>query len=226
MAEQIRVVLADDHPLVRAGIRSILGAQPDIKLLGEAADGYQVQRLCLDLAPDILLLDLHMAGPSAAETVAWLHQRCPGVRVIVLTAYDDDAHVYDMVSAGVAGYVLKDDATEVVVQSIRVVARGGEWYSPATMARMAAWVRGERRTPGAPDILTKRELEVLRLMVDGQTNREIAAALSISEKTVEKHITGIFVRLGVASRVDAAVRAVREGMVRESPTIKWGDIPD
>jgi DNA-binding NarL/FixJ family response regulator len=209
MPEQIRVLLADDHPLVRAGLRAVLNGQPDLALVGEAADGYEAQRLSTELQPNVLLLDLHMPGPRATQIVTQLHQICPRLKVIALTAYNDDAYIRGLVSAGAAGYVLKDEAPEVIVQSIRLVARGGEWYSPSVAARLAAWLRGEEVHI---DHLTTREVAVLHLLVDGKTNREIGAELSISEKTVEKHLAEIFGKLGVGSRVEAAVRSVKDGL--------------
>lgn len=210
MTDSIRLVLADDHPLVRAGIRAILAAEPDLILVGEAADGDEAQRLGLQLQPDVLLLDLNMPGQLAADIVARLQKERPSVRVIALTAYDDDTYVRNLVEAGVAGYVLKEEATDVVVQAVRKVARGGAWYSPGIMVQLAAIARGDQ--PGA-GLLGNRDLAVLRLVVEGKTNQEIATNLAISEKTVEKHLTDIFTKLGVTSRVAAAVRSVREHWV-------------
>lgn len=210
MPEPIRVLIADDHAVVRAGLRAILGAHADIALAGEASDAWEARRLALELDPDILLLDLHMPGPPPVETVAELRRRLPRLKVIALTAYGHDAYVRGLIAAGVSGYVLKHEAVEMVAQAVRLAARGGEWYSPLVMARVAAWLRGE----GGPlDNLTGRETEVLRLLVDGKTNREISVALAIHEKTVEKHLAEVFAKLGVRSRVEAAVKSVREGLV-------------
>jgi DNA-binding NarL/FixJ family response regulator len=213
LTESIRVLLADDHPLVRAGIRATLLAEGGVELVGEATTGDEAQQLCRELAPDVLLLDLNMPGPAPVELMALLREACPVTRVLVLTAYDDDAYVRAVAGAGAAGYVLKDDATEALVRAIRAVMQGDTWFSHTIMERL---VRGDPRpappTAEAPP-LTNRELEVLHLVVDGKTNQEIAIVLGISTKTVEKHLGEIFTRLGVASRVEAAVQAVRGGLV-------------
>ena len=208
MTQTIRVVLADDHPLMRSGIRATLTAEPDITLLGEAADGQAAQTLCRDLQPDILLLDLSMPGPSAAETVAFLRDHAPNVKVVVLTAYDDTVYVRGMLAMGVLGYVLKDEAPETVVTAVRAVADGQTWLSPAIQARVAA----RRVTRGKADVLTERELEVVRLLADGRTNKEIARRLDVTEKTVEFHVSKVLKKLGATSRLEAAVWAKGRGM--------------
>ena len=210
MTQTIRVVLADDHPLMRSGIRATLTAEPDITLLGEAADGHAAQALCRDLLPDILLLDLSMPGPSAAETVAFLRDHAPNVKVVVLTAYDDTVYVRGMLAMGVLGYVLKDEAPETVVTAVRAVADGQTWLSPTVQARVTA----RRVTRGKADVLTERELEVVRLLADGRTNKEIARLLDVTEKTVEFHVSKVLKKLGATSRLEAAVWAKGRGMTR------------
>jgi DNA-binding NarL/FixJ family response regulator len=212
MIRQIRVLLADDHPLIRAGIRTILTAEPDVRLVGEAIDGDDAQRLCRTLQPDVLLLDLNMPGPSPVETVAAIRSDCPALHVLVLTAHDDDAYVRALVAAGVDGYVLKDDATEAVVRAIHSVMQGDTWFSRPVMDKLAQ-PQARGALPSTKPTLTTRELEVLRLVVAARTNQEIARALGISVKTVEKHLAELFTKLGVASRVEAAVQAVRGQMV-------------
>lgn len=208
----ITVLLADDHPLVRTGIRTALSAAPGLLLIGEATTGDEAQQLCQRQPPDVLLLDLHMPGPPPVETVRFLQTHVPTVKVLILTAYDDDVYVKDMLRAGVAGYILKDVATESIVQAIATVAQGGTWLSQSIAEKLVQWSTGERQrhTPAA---LTPRETEVLQLVTAGKTNQEIGGQLAISEKTVEKHLREIFIKLGVTSRVEAAVRAVRENLV-------------
>jgi DNA-binding NarL/FixJ family response regulator len=208
----IRVLLADDHPLVRTGIRSALSAAGWVVLVAEATTGDEAQQLCLEHMPDVLLLDLHMPGPPPFETVHALKTQAPSVKILILTAYDDDVYVKDMLRAGVAGYMLKDVATESIVQAIATVAQGGTWLSQSIAEKLVQWSTGEpqQRTPAN---LTPRETEVLRLVTAGKTNQEIGGQLAISEKTVEKHLREIFTKLGVVSRVEAAVRAVRENLV-------------
>jgi DNA-binding NarL/FixJ family response regulator len=208
----ITVLLADDHPLVRTGIRTALSAAPSLVLIGEATTGDEAQQMCQQHMPDILLLDLHMPGPPPVETVRFLQTYAPTVRVLILTAYDDDVYVKDMLRAGVAGYILKDVATESIVQAIVTVAQGGTWLSQSIAEKLVQWGTGEPQ-PRTPANLTPRETEVLRLVTAGKTNQEIGGQLAISEKTVEKHLREIFIKLGVSSRVEAAVRAVRENLV-------------
>lgn len=206
MTQTIRVLLADDHPLIRAGIRTTLTAEPDLALVGEAVDGQTAQALCQNLTPDILLLDLNMPGPPAVETVTFLRDHCPRVRVIVLTAYDDTVYVRGMLAVGAWGYVLKDEAAETVVTAIRQVAAGQVWFSPA----IRALTRRQGRR-GAAD-LTDRELSVVRLLAQGKTNKDIARQLEVSEKTVEFHVSKVLKKLGAASRTEAALWAKGRGM--------------
>jgi DNA-binding NarL/FixJ family response regulator len=208
----ITVLLADDHPLVRMGIRTALSAAAGVLLVAEATSGEETQLLCQQYMPDVLLLDLHMPGPPPLETVRYVQTHVPTVRVLILTAYDDDVYVKDMLRAGVAGYILKDVATESIVQAIAAVAQGGTWLSQSIAEKLVQWGTGEHQQP-TPANLTPRETEVLRLVTAGKTNQEIGGQLAISEKTVEKHLREIFIKLGVVSRVEAAVRAVRENLV-------------
>jgi DNA-binding NarL/FixJ family response regulator len=208
----IRVLLADDHPLVRTGIRTALSTAPGLVLIAEATTGDEAQQMCQQQRPDVLLLDLHMPGPPPLETVRFLQTHSPTIKVLILTAYDDDVYVKDMLRAGVAGYILKDVATESIVQAIVTVAQGSTWLSQSIAEKLVQWSTGEQQQP-APANLTPRETEVLRLVTAGKTNQEIGGQLAISEKTVEKHLREIFIKLGVTSRVEAAVRAVRENLV-------------
>jgi DNA-binding NarL/FixJ family response regulator len=207
----IRVLLADDHPLVRGGLRAALAVAKDITLVGEAIDGYKTQQMCADCRPDVLLLDLQMPGPPAIETVTFLRTYMPTIKVLVLTAYNDDVYVRGMVTADVAGYILKDEADESVVEAIRTVMRNRKWYSQAVKEKLARWKGGPAQAAGTIT-LTERERTILQLLVEGQTNQRIASALGISEKTVEKYLGDLFTKLKLASRVEAAVWAVRAGI--------------
>jgi DNA-binding NarL/FixJ family response regulator len=213
MSETIRVVLADDHPLMRAGIRATLAAEPDLMLVGEAADGHEAQRLSRELEPDVLLLDLNMPGPSAFETVAYLREHCPQVKVVMLTAYDDDTYVHGLVAAGVEGYVLKDEIEGAMVRAIRTVMQGDTWFSRKVVDKLAHPTAKKAPLDEQP-ALTKRELEVLRLVVAGKTDREIGQELSIAERTVRNCLQSIYDTLSVNTRVEAAVQAVRLGLVQ------------
>jgi len=204
----IRVLIADDHPLIRAGLASTLSAEPDVLLVGEAADGEEVQRLCQEQRPDVLLLDLRMPGPPALETVACLRQCCPGTKVLMLTAYDDEAHVRWLVEAGVAGYLLKDEAPATVVQAIRAVMGGGAWFSQKVVEKLAR--------AGEWPALTRREQEVLRLVVLGKTDQQIGLELDLAERTVRYYLQKVYEKLGVNTRVEAAVQAVERGWIATS----------
>ncbi|HET8626587.1 MAG TPA: response regulator transcription factor [Thermomicrobiales bacterium] len=204
MAAPIRVLLADDHPLVRAGIRATLAAVPDVVLVAEAADGYAVQRLTQDCGFDVLVLDLGMSGPSATSLVRAVRARCPHARVLILTAHDEDAYVRGVVAAGAAGYVLKDEAPENLVQAIRSVARGGAWFSQAIVETL---VRPERVDLQGPPDLTRRERELLHLVAQGRDNAEIAAELHLGEQTVRNYLSRLYTKLGVNSRAAAIIWA-------------------
>jgi DNA-binding NarL/FixJ family response regulator len=209
-ANTITVVLADDHPLVRAGMRTTLSAQSDIALVGEAADGFEAQHLCRELQPDVLLLDLNMPGPRPVDTVAALRQLCPSVKVLILTAYDDDAYIRGLVGAGVAGYVLKDEAPETVVVAIRAVMQGGTWFSRPVIAKLANRVTGTEATPHIP-ALTDRERQLLQMIAQGWDNVRIATELNLAEQTVRNYISRLYEKMGVRSRGEAIVWARENG---------------
>ena len=211
MTEMIHVLLADDHPLVRAGIRATLATEPDVVAVGEAANGYEVQRLCRDLQPDVLVLDLNMPGPPPPTLIAYLRKHCPALRVLILTAYDDAAYVQGMVAAGVAGYVLKDEAPETVVHAIRTVMEGGTWFGRPVAAKL---------TPPSQDAparevakLTAREHQVLELLARGWDNTRIASECGLQEQSIRNYTSRIYAKLGVRSRAEALVWAREHGLL-------------
>jgi len=206
----IRVVIADDHPVMRDGIHSLLDKAIDIEVAGETGDGVEALRLVEELGPDVLLLDMELPGLKGVEVAQRLQASGAAVRILALSAYDDQEYIRGLLASGAAGYLLKEEIPETIVEAIRGVARGERgWVSRQVAAQMSTWTQKET---GATT-LTGREMDVLRLVVEGKTNQEIALALGISDKTVEKHLEGVFAKLGVASRVEAAVHAVREGLV-------------
>lgn len=204
MSETIRVLLADDHPLIRAGLRSTLEIEPDIDVAGEASDGDDAQRQCATLHPDVLVLDLNMPGSTAVETLASVRDACPHTRVLMLTAYDDDAYVRGLVQAGAMGYVLKDEAPEALVQAVRSVAQGGTWFSQQVIARLVHPVAHDQH--GFPS-LTEREQQVMRLIAQGWDNARIAGELSLGEQTIRNYVSRLYGKIGVQTRAEAVVWA-------------------
>lgn len=207
---KIRILLADDHPVARTGIRNLLDAALDIEVVGEASDGEEALRLCQELRPDVLILDMEMPGLTGIEVATQLRDNNSSVRVLALSAHQDKEYISGLLASGAAGYLTKGESPQAIVEAVRGVARGEQgWVSREVAAQMASWTHQDaKQSP-----LTEREFEVLRLVVEGKTNLEIGHALGISDKTVEKHLEGVFSKLAVTSRVEAAVRAVREGMV-------------
>lgn len=205
------VLLVDDHPVVRAGIRNLLEKATDIVVVGEASDGEEALRLVENLNPDVLLLDMEMPGLNGNEVAQKLQKAGSPVRILALSAHDDKQYIQELLSNGASGYLVKEEVPEAIIEAVRGVARGEQgWVSRRVAAQMSSWMRdSEQQHMG----LTSREVEVLQAVVAGKTNQEIGLALGISEKTVEKHLEGVFTKLRVASRVEAAVHAVREGWV-------------
>ncbi len=200
MTDTIRVVLADDHALIRDGLRAALAAAADIVLAGEATTGDEARELCLALRPHILLLDLHMPGPPSIDTVIYLKKHYPALKILILTAYNNEAYVQSLVQAGVAGYILKDEATETVVQAIYTAAQGKSWFSRPVLDKLA---EATQKTFS----LTRRERQVLALIARGWSNTRIAAELKLAEQTVRNYTGSIFTKLEVTSRSEATVWA-------------------
>lgn len=209
---KIRVILADDHPVVRTGIRALLERADDILVVAEVGKGDEVFALVKQLNPDVLLLDMEMPGLTGVEVAMRLKEDAAAVRVLALSAYDDEQYIRNLLLNGAAGYLTKEEAAEGIIDAVRGVARGEEgWFSRRAMAQLSALARQDSRL-GEGKHLTQRELEVLKLVVAGKTNLEIGLNLGISEKTVEKHMSALFVKLNVSSRVEAAVLAVQRGL--------------
>jgi DNA-binding NarL/FixJ family response regulator len=207
----IRVVLADDHPIVRGGIKGLLEFAADIQVVGEASTGREALQLVKEIVPDVLLLDMELPDVKGIEVARQLRLEGTSVKILVLSAYDDPNYINELMEIGASGYLLKEEAPEVIVDAVRGVARGEQgWVSRGIAARMMATLRGEAE--GGVKF-THREMEVLRFVTEGKTNQNIAALLRISEKTVEKYLYAIFQKLGVSSRTEAAVYAVRENIV-------------
>ena len=206
----ISVVIADDHPVARKGAYNLLSKAEDIKVVGEAGNGVEVLHLVKTLSPDVLLLDMEMPDLTGTEVARQLQAAKSPVRILALSAHNDKEYIKGLLTCGAAGYLLKEEVAQTIVEAVRGVANGESgWLSRCIAAQMVAWSQKETKETA----LTERELDVLKLVVKGKTNQEIGISLGISEKTVEKHLDGVFSKLGVRSRVEAAVLAVREALV-------------
>lgn len=211
MGQTIRVLLADDHPALRVGLRVLLEQTPDVFVVGEAGDGKEALVQIESLAPDIVVLDCALPGMEGTAVAAEIRRRGWPTRVLAFSAYADEKYVRGMIEAGAVGYLLKDEAPGMIVAAVQAAARGEGWFSPAVAAQVAAWARGEKAAPPGAE-LTERELEVLRLVAAGKSNKEIARALKVADRTVGFHVSNVLRKLGVASRVEAAVLAKERGL--------------
>jgi NarL family two-component system response regulator YdfI len=211
VSQPIRVVIADDHLLVREGLRSVLAVAEDILLIGEASDGAEAVDLAESLSPDVILMDLRMPRMGGIEAIGQIKARHPAIEIIILTTYDDDAHILQGLGAGARGYLLKDAGRNALFDTVRAAARGESLLPPEVLAALLA--RREAYERAEDQGLSQREQEVLNLVVTGAANKEIAMDLSITERTVKAHVTSILNKLGVNSRTEAAVVALRRGLV-------------
>lgn len=207
MTDMITVLLADDHPTMRAGIRAILERAPEVRVIAEAEDGSTARRLATGCRPDVLLLDLRMPGESPLKTVAGVKAASPDTAVVILTAYDTGAYLAAMLDAGAAGFVVKDEAPEELVAAVRRAAQGEVLFSRGQKARARRWQRQVGERWGS---LTGRERQVLALIAEGKTDREIAQVLQVTNKTVGHHVSHILEKLQLCSRTEAALWFERE----------------
>jgi DNA-binding NarL/FixJ family response regulator len=216
--KSIRILLVDDQTMFRDGMRVLLSTQSDFQIVGEAADGEQAIHKAAALHPDVVLMDLRMPVLDGAAATRRLRAAQPDVRVIVLTTFDEDAAIFDGLRAGATGYLLKDAPTEKLYEAIRAAARGESFLQPSVASRVVAeFARLSERSPESiqalVDPLSTRELEILRLLAGGATNREIALQLFIAEGTVKNHVTNIFSKLVVTDRTRAAIKARELGLL-------------
>jgi NarL family two-component system response regulator LiaR len=209
----IRVLIADDHAIVRKGIRALLDTEPDIEVVGEASNGLESIALAQQTEPDVILMDLVMPGMDGLEATRLLTATLPQVSILVLTSFDGDDKVFPAIRAGALGYLLKDTGPEELVQAIQQVSQGESSLHPSVARRVIRQISKPEHAPTEVDALTDREIEVLCLVAHGKSNREIAHRLSISEATVRTHVSNILAKLGLCSRTQAALYALREGLV-------------
>jgi DNA-binding NarL/FixJ family response regulator len=213
----VRVLLVDDQALFREGLRTLLSTDAGVEVVGEAANGEEAVRWALALKPDVTLMDLRMPVLGGVEATRRLRAADPGLRVIVLTTFDDNEEVFEALRAGAAGYLLKDAALERILEAVHGVARGGSFLQPSIAAKVVA--EFTRLSPPLPrpgrliEPLSEREQEVLRHLARGQSNKEIAAALNLAEGTVKNHMSSILGKLGVLDRTQAALKARDLGLL-------------
>jgi DNA-binding NarL/FixJ family response regulator len=208
----VRVLLADDQALFREALATLLGARPEVQVVGEAGDGFQALQRSADLRPDVVLMDLHMPVLDGIAATRRLRAEQPEVRVLALTTFDDDEDVFEALRAGALGYLLKDVSSDRLVEAVLAAARGESVLQPSVaakvVARLAQLDAAPRSRPQPLVVpLSDRELDVLRLLADGRSNREIAGELFLAEGTVKNHVTNVLAKLGARDRTQAALRA-------------------
>lgn len=208
----IRILIADDHPIVRSGIRNELKRHADLKVVGEALNGDDSVRLTIEQKPDILLLDIYMPGKKAIDVVREVKDQAENCRILVLSAHGDTPTVIGMLKSGVDGYILKDEDPMLIPEAIRAVQAGETWLSPGVSDRLATIIDNINKAPKS-DRLTKREREVLSSLGEGCTTKEMAIQLQMAERTVEFHITNILRKLGAKGRLEAAMKAKEMGII-------------
>jgi DNA-binding NarL/FixJ family response regulator len=216
---RVRIIVADDHHVVRTGFAALLDTQPDFSVIGTARDGTEAVRLCRDLSPDVVLMDVRMPGMDGIEATRQLASSgLDGPRILILTTFDLDQYVYDALRAGASGFLLKDVTAERLFDAVRVIAAGDALLAPAVTRRLISDFTRLRPPPAAPPAaalaeLTPRETQVLRLVATGLSNPEIAARLVITEETVKTHVSRMLSKLGLRDRTQAVVTAYESGLV-------------
>lgn len=223
--EKIKVLLVDDHPVVREGLRTMLATAKDIDVVAEASDGLEAIDKVNENQPDVILMDLRMPNLDGLEATKRIKNQNPSAAIIVLTIYDNDAYIVDAVRAGAVGYLLKDTSRDLLIHAIRAVTSGGMLVKTSllreAMLSLAGATTDQHKGKAADSAkmeeLTRREQDVLRLVVLGRSNKEIGQELSISEDTAKKHVQTIMLKMGVSDRTQAAVKAVRAGLFEHVP---------
>lgn len=217
MSEVIRILVADDHPIVRDGLVAVLSTQPDFAVVGEAGSGAETVRQVAALAPDVLLLDLAMPEGDGVETLLRLREQHLTARVIVFTAFDTDERILAAIRAGAQGYLLKGIPREDIFGAIRTVSAGGSLLTPVVASRLLRHVSAEGAASAAPAALTPRERETLRLLGRGLQNKEIAVRLGVRERTVKFHVAALMRKLGAGNRTEVVTRATQAGLLTLAP---------
>jgi DNA-binding NarL/FixJ family response regulator len=214
--ETIRILIADDHAFVREGTRRILEQEADLEVVAEAGDGEETVKLACELKPDVALVDVAMPRIDGIEATRRIKALCPAIAVLVLSAYDDDQFIFGLLEAGAAGYLLKSVRGQEIVNAIRAVHAGESVLHPSVARKVLnrfAGISGKPRERKSLDLLTEREMEVLKMVTKGLSNKDIAEGLCLSVRTVQGHLANIFNKLRVSSRTEAVVHALKEGWV-------------
>jgi NarL family two-component system response regulator LiaR len=212
MAETIRILIADDHAIVRRGLRTLIASEPGMEVVGEAADGIEAVDQARTLRPDVILMDIVMPRQSGLEAIAQIVEEDAQARILVITSFAEDDKVFPAIKAGALGYLLKDTSPEQLLQAIYAVHRGESSLHPTIALKVIRELNNPPSLPPTEDPLTEREVEVLRLVAQGMTNQEIAERLVISERTVGNHVGSILAKLHLANRTQATLYALREGL--------------
>ena len=212
--EAIKILIADDHPVVREGLIAMLSREVDFKVVGEAKDGAEAVNKAKELSPDVVLMDLRMPEMDGVEAMRQIRSAMPDIKFIILTTYSDDDYIFSGIEAGARAYLLKDAPREDLFKAIRSVYRGESLIQPVVASKLLdRFSQLSRRAPSGEE-LSERELEVLCLMAKGAANKEISAELNIAQSTVKTHITNIFQKLGVNDRTEAVTQALKKGIIR------------
>jgi NarL family two-component system response regulator LiaR len=212
VTQNIRILIVDDHDIVREGQRALIESEPGMELVGEAKDGIEAVELADRLQPDVILMDLHMPKKDGIEATSEIKGKNPESRILVLTSFNDDEKVYSAIKAGAMGYLLKDSSPQKILKSIRKVYQGETSIGPRIAQKLMREIQRTSDSPRTEEPLTIREMEVIKLIAEGLSNQEIAERLVISERTVRTHVTNILGKLHLANRTQAALYALREGL--------------
>lgn len=222
-----KVVLADDHQLFREGVKRIIDLESDMEVVAECSDGDEVTTVCRNLNPDVVLMDINMPNVNGVEATQCVRDTCPNTRVIILSIHDDEAYVFETLRTGASGYLLKDMEAEDLIEAVRMVAQGNAYIHPKVTGKLIDEFRRLSDQEGAVNsfrtidmsedwrnLLTRREMEVLKLMAEGRSNRAIGEYLFISEKTVKNHVSSVLQKMDVQDRTQAVVTAIKSGWVK------------